>query len=338
MFPTASPAGQQRKCVDCGAIFVRPPAGDAAAAVDRDCVRCGSATTVWGDCEADRAFWRSPDGWFGNDRLRRGDLVLVEQANRIAIKRIFAKPGDRVDVADQTLLVNHAAADFSDARIPPRPISIVAFDGFTSAWQSHRGFQVYQHRGGRMRRPLPLDDNISINQVTRPLRPIEQFEVTVSFAKNRATQNRRVDRKSGRPAPSVLAWVRGRIVALRPIATRDGFRYCTDRLDLSGAMNLPPEKTPPEETLPEETLPLSETTPIALGQTEMPQTEIERIEITRAVEFRHRRGDDAGQYPIELNDRQYFIVGDNGPVSFDSRNHGPIHRDQIVGLVVDLNR
>ena len=34
-----------------------------------------------------------------------------------------------------------------------------------------------------------------------------------------------------------------------------------------------------------------------------------------------------------LGDDQYFVVGDNANVSYDSRYYGPVHRVQIVGVV-----
>lgn len=34
-----------------------------------------------------------------------------------------------------------------------------------------------------------------------------------------------------------------------------------------------------------------------------------------------------------LGDDQYFVVGDNAKMSYDSRYYGPVHRVQIVGVV-----
>ncbi len=43
---------------------------------------------------------------------------------------------------------------------------------------------------------------------------------------------------------------------------------------------------------------------------------------------------DYGQQTYELTDTQYFVVGDNYEVSYDSRIHGPIEEEDILGEVV----
>lgn len=43
---------------------------------------------------------------------------------------------------------------------------------------------------------------------------------------------------------------------------------------------------------------------------------------------------DYGQKTYNLSQTQYFVVGDNYEVSYDSRLHGPIEKDDILGEVV----
>jgi len=41
----------------------------------------------------------------------------------------------------------------------------------------------------------------------------------------------------------------------------------------------------------------------------------------------------AGKVDINLKPKEYFVLGDNRPASYDSRRMGPIKRDQILGRV-----
>ena len=62
----------------------------------------------------------------------------------------------------------------------------------------------------------------------------------------------------------------------------------------------------------------------------------EWIRVTRSVHYRLRRRDDRSNYPLHLRAGEYFLVGDNVPVSIDSRDFGPVDREWIVGRVVSV--
>jgi len=63
------------------------------------------------------------------------------------------------------------------------------------------------------------------------------------------------------------------------------------------------------------------------------QVQIQNLKLWKAVPYRLRRSDDSSLYPLKLRPDEVFVVGDNLPTSIDSRNHGPIARSQIVGVI-----
>jgi hypothetical protein len=77
---------------------------------------------------------------------------------------------------------------------------------------------------------------------------------------------------------------------------------------------------------------ISETAPVAVHD---PTNCIKPadLEVRRRVEYRLRRRDDQDIYPVTLGPGQYFVLGDNVPVSIDSRDFGPVSADQILGVV-----
>ncbi|MHA2010068.1 MAG: signal peptidase I [Promethearchaeota archaeon] len=69
----------------------------------------------------------------------------------------------------------------------------------------------------------------------------------------------------------------------------------------------------------------------------------DRIVVTKGILFINGVSEEAGkvliqftngEYDIELGPNQYFVLGDNRPMSRDSRTFGPVSRERIVGEVI----
>ncbi len=74
-------------------------------------------------------------------------------------------------------------------------------------------------------------------------------------------------------------------------------------------------------------VPVSETAPVAIAMADWQA--VPDIEIRRKILYRLRPHDDPSKYPITLGPREYFVLGDNVPISVDSRDFGPLKHDKI---------
>ena len=66
---------------------------------------------------------------------------------------------------------------------------------------------------------------------------------------------------------------------------------------------------------------------------------IRHLQVERPIQYTiDIRRSDAITLPLRLKADQYFVVGDNAPLSIDSRYEGPINRSEIIGRVNVPNR
>jgi hypothetical protein len=88
---------------------------------------------------------------------------------------------------------------------------------------------------------------------------------------------------------------------------------------------------------PVEGLPVNEQNPVAIRvQQEQQQTEPAQLiglRIERMVEYRIRPRDDPRRYPVKVAEGTCFVIGDNVPVSVDSRDIGLVPISRIAGLI-----
>ncbi len=77
------------------------------------------------------------------------------------------------------------------------------------------------------------------------------------------------------------------------------------------------------------------TAPVAVGAVQM-QVELSALRIYRDLYYLGPLGEQHWEAPYLLQPDQVFVLGDNVPVSVDSRRIGPVKREQILGPIVPL--
>ena len=87
-----------------------------------------------------------------------------------------------------------------------------------------------------------------------------------------------------------------------------------------------------DDALAPKTAPIAADTPVAI-RVLAGSVRLSCLQLSRQIEYRLRPHDDHTCYPIELGSGEYFVVGDNVPVSLDSRNFGVIQDRDIKGRV-----
>lgn len=271
---------------------------------------------------------------------RIGDLVATEHWGRLTVKRLLASPGMVVDLhrpagdgqaprltVDGTFpdeidgfAVPRLPVDFDarredsrwtatpestawrrveagwihDAAEPPAPLT-------ASGWLRYRHRNVY-----RDDRRSPVFDDVAENIADpRPLRPVDRVEVRLTAT----------CQPQGRL--EVVRWHRGGITTETfPVGPTEtsirsagvGERHVRDSSSL-GRQGRPP--VGPSE-------------PIAIRVRTAGRWRLAAIVVERPVEYRLLAKHDRDRYPIRLGTDECFLVGDNVPLSVDSRDWGPV--------------
>jgi signal peptidase I len=79
-------------------------------------------------------------------------------------------------------------------------------------------------------------------------------------------------------------------------------------------------------------LPVSPTQPVAVRVTGK-SVVLSSLKIHRLIEYRLRPRDELTQYPLRIDAGEVFVLGDNVPVSVDSRDFGSLAIDDVIGIV-----
>ncbi|WP_442505781.1 S26 family signal peptidase [Novipirellula sp. SH528] len=255
-----------------------------------------------------------------SNRIRIGDIVAVKMDGLMRVKRILGLPGDVVSVDERRLLVNGKRleimlaesngvndAAFIDVDIDQQRSDsrwADATEGGDSDWLVYHHRSVYEHS-----RPSEICDDYPCNvDVIRRLDPVDQLAVTLSVA-------------AAATIDVAFYSDQGTRIATRHHAANEPLTITVGQAELA------------------ETITLTPRTPIAIRvREEQAQDEqgdrvqLNDLRVRRSVEYRLRRRDSDAVYPLKLNQGECFIVGDNVPISVDSRDFGPLPMDNIVGF------
>lgn len=251
--------------------------------------------------------------------ITRGCLVAIEGESGGAIKRVFAAPGDQVNLVDAYRLGVSRRDDNQLAVISPWVLVHQQTEwgdganslGPTNRWKlqqdsNGQSWMVYHHvnvhRGSMS--SLVLDDYQQNVGVSRTLYPVYSLRVTGEYA--------------GVDAGSVA------VTFWQP----DGLVRCDVPLDRHGRWDVASKDGKPSSGHPDNVV-LDSTRPIAIRVIDE-TLQVKDVSVWRNILYRLRPSDDRSVYPIQLAADEFFVLGDNVPISIDSRDFGPITRDQII--------
>ncbi|MEO1526293.1 MAG: S26 family signal peptidase [Planctomycetota bacterium] len=251
-----------------------------------------------------------------NRPLAVGDVVAILVDGKRRVKRVAALPGQEVRFAEGRLLVDSVRLEeWLATQAPKVPPSPVAVETSPDSWGRSEDGQwlIYRHRNSHVgQRVTAVMDDYPINEsVKRQLNPVDHLIVQVdppgssSDASHAAATEQLI----------VDFFVEGVIRRGRFESGLARSRDATLRLD--------------DDALDDDAL--AAESPIRIRAVGLPD-EIQ-FHVFREIEY--RRGGPSGfhRFPLVLEEGDVFVVGDNVPVSVDSRSFGPIAIDDVLGLV-----
>ena len=330
MAPTLLGEHQIAKCVACGLDW---PIEISDEGKPVTCFHCGARATVANGAHAASVVVVHAHEYVDAARsisapLRIGDVVAISGEDMMRIKRIIALPGDLVELNAASLLVNgktiHESMRENEDLNFPVPVLLFEMDNRREVsrwrgegWQRNeqrvwtskaQSWLVYHHRSIHQRnQPSCIWDDYPYNaDLSRKLQP----------AKRLALKAKVVCKGHGRL--EVVFWIDDRMLGV----TCDVNGQC----DLNISSN---------DAVAVEVASLSAEAPVAIRVLEG-SVQFSCLQLARQIEYRLRPHDDRAGYPIRLGSREYFVVGDNVPVSFDSRDFGVIEERAIKGRVESI--
>ncbi len=277
--------------------------------------------------------------------LRRGGLVAArhEGSPDLFVKRIVGVPGDIIDVdadgmhlllnggrAEDRLIEQNGLAslprfivDSDDARAVSRWSADLGDSAWTrtgarhwlAAGGSETSWLIYRHQSvyDQNRTNDVLDDYPSNVAVTRTLQPVDRFQLSGSCE------------CAGTAKIEVAFWSQQRTV-ISSLVVQNKRIFETSYFQAAQNARLPARESAATGA------PVSAQQPVAI-RVSGESVVLSSLLIQRWNEYRLRPSDDRDRYPIRIGDGQLFLLGDNVPVSVDSRDYGLVAIANVLGTV-----
>lgn len=312
--------------------------------------------TTWGECTACQLRWRiepaatAPICWHcgqatslpspatpnpadivrveptGRQELKRGEVVAVMHDGQMHLKRIIALPGDELSVSGIRLLVNgQRAEDMLPTLLPLFPVDMDERRD-QSRWRSENETESTGWTRDSNRRWYCADESwliyhhVSVHDQNLPSQVMDDYSVNVGVQRKLFG----VDRLS----------VRGKITSDDPIELEIAFWSASETRIAKCVLNESAKFTQAwkDAQATSRTVPVGEQHPIAI-RCSGKSAAIESLTIRRSVEYRLRPEDDLNAYPMVIPSGMCFVLGDNVPISVDSRDWGSIALKQVLGRI-----
>lgn len=335
MAPTLLGPSVQTRCIDCNLNFRVSPQSRSLPPNQVLCAHCGRPLQIrdGGVSPGEKVFANVP-----TEFPVRGDLIALGNDSKTKtpfIKRIVGVPGDIVDVNGQEshLTVNGERIDDALGNLTDFPLPTFLVDRdlsrVESRWSAHdwrrdehrrwscqtdnqnswSGWLTYSHLAVyRQGRASPVLDDYPFNVgANRKLIPVDRFLVS--------------GQTSGATSVTIeFAFWTPAGVALASVRTTGGFSIASSDAVL-----------PVADSDPITNVMVDENRPIAIRVNG--NVEFGGLEIHRPIQYRLRSQDDREPYPLTVPAGMLFVLGDNVPVSKDSREFGCVSIDQAIGRI-----
>ena len=327
MAPTLMPVSQLMSCPHCSRAELFPCDQDIKGDAARICPQCGQQIEKLIASRGPDVVEQVRD----NRAIGRGDLVAIHLPDSQAVKRVVGIPGDTIGLNGRKLTLNGEAIEMALWKQDPSSAPIVRVHtepalvppsaelAKKGRWKKESNCWVYHHLNPyRGNSPSRIMDDYAVNVgLSRTLFPVDNL--TVAFRCTGASK-RQIKVAFWTPA--------GVCEKTLTLDQKSFFVVHSAQCERPGAASI---------TRGDLVDLVTPQTPIAIHCDDSAM-QLSELGVGRWIAYRLGPGHQRTDYPVTLVDGQYFVLGDNVPISVDSRDWGPISASQILARVQPSRR